>query len=194
MESGQHRTSSRSPVWWCKCSNQRCSMYSLVDDVLGEIVVTRTGTKWDMLSETPPSDQLAMSKTVEQLLKNRTCRLQDALFLDGPDTREKSAGVLGKNSQNENEGGALLDEHRNRYSQCERWTHHGARYVWNSAFHVPTASTTNTNQHTGSENVEYVNSSSYKYRHLEMDETDHGERNFATTSREGQSARAKDDE
>ena len=34
-----------------------------------------------------------------------------------------SAGVLEETSQNENESGALLDEHRNRYTQCERQTH-----------------------------------------------------------------------
>ena len=54
---------------------------------------------------------------------------------------------------NENESGALLDEQRNSYIKCERQTHHAVKYVWNSAFHVTVASTTNTSKHTGGENV-----------------------------------------
>ena len=71
---------------------------------------------------------------------------------------------MGKTSQNENESGALRDEHRNRYIPCERQT--VAKYVWNSAFHVTAASTINTNKHTGDEDVAYVNSLSFKYRHI----------------------------
>ena len=73
-----------------------------------------------------------------------------------------SAGVLDKTSQDVNESGALLDEHRNRYSQCERQTHHAAKCVRNSAFHFTLAITINTIKLIGDENVVYVNSSSFK--------------------------------
>ena len=52
--------------------------------------------------------------------------------------------VLGKTSQNEDESGALLDERRNRYIPCERQTHHAAKKVLDTAFHVAAAPNTNT--------------------------------------------------
>ena len=63
-----------------------------------------------------------------------------------------SAGVLDKTSQNVNESGALLDEQRNRYLQCEIQTRIHVRV---SAIHATTASIINTIKHTGDENVSF---------------------------------------
>ena len=66
--------------------------------------------------------------------------------------------VPSKTSQDENESGVLLGEHRHRYVPCERQTRNAGKNVWNSTLHVAAAPTTNTIKHTGDENVVYVNS------------------------------------
>ena len=60
--------------------------------------------------------------------------------------------VLDKTSQNENGSGPLLDEQRNRYIQCERWT----RVREDAA----AASTINNIEHTDDKNLVYVVQSS----------------------------------